>query len=248
MKQEEAAADALLALAEPCYEKWSVATDTAHPPTTPLEPSSPFRHTPPPTQRWPLSTVPLPPIVAPFEHFTQIPGGRLDSGYPPSSPLFSHRTPARQSVPLAELVDEEGSSPDTRGGMRLFPLPATTWAKVLQDYPPLSIITVDVTPPFARRANPKAPEIPEDGSLRSSPLPPPETPEFSTIPVLTPPQGSLTSSGSRTPHRSKRKGGPPVDPEVPDRRVTRSRTVKGQITEYGTGASPPPKRARTSSP
>jgi len=260
MKQEESAADALLALAEPRYDRWSVFIDsppadtepttqgpprltinTTHTPAVPLEPSLPFRYTPPPTQRWPFSSIPLPPIEA-----------------------TPHRTPARHSVPLAELVDEEGTSPGTRGGMRPFLRPAATpWATMSQvdeSYPRLSIITVDVTPPFAGRANPEASEIPEHRPLRSSPLPPRETPEFSTIPVQTLPRSSPMSpdrndrrraggEGSRTPRRSKRKGAPPVDPEVPDRRVTRSRSVKGQATEYfGTRAAPYPKRSRTSSP
>lgn len=277
MKEEEAAANALLALAEPRCEQWNMVVDsplvhprfsapgqprltvdTTHPPAVQLEPQSPLRHTPPPTQRWPLSSVPLPPT---FQYFTQTPGGRSDSGYSPSSPLFSHRTPARQSVPLAELVDEEGSSPGTRGGMRSFPSLAATRANMslAQSYPPLLINIVDVTPLTRRRIS-EAPEVPEVRSLRSSPLPPPETPDFFTTPVPGPSQSPVTSparndrrraggGGSGTPRRSKRIGGPITGPEAPHRRITRSSSTKGQATEdSGTRAVPSPKRARTGSP
>jgi len=186
----------------------------------------------------------------------------LDSGYSPSSPLFSHRTSARQSVPLAELVDEEGSSPGTRGGMRSFPSPAATRVNMSlpQSPPPLFISIVDVTPSSTMKAISGAPEVPEVRSLRSSPFPPPEMPGFFTTPAPVPSQSPSAfptrndhsrgcGEDTNAPRRYKRKGPPLVDPEVPDRRVTRSSSAKGRTTEdFGTRAAPPPKRARTGSP
>ena len=272
MKEEEAAANALLALADSRCEQWNMVVDgplvdpiSSVPGSLQLPTSSrhtgatiPFHHAPPPTQRWPFFTVPLPPVMTTFEHSTQTPGGHLDS---PPPPLFSHRTPARKSVPLAELVDEEGSSPGTRGGMRSFPSPATTQVNVslAQSYPPISISIVDVTP-STRKVVSGAPEVPEIRSLRSSPLPPPETPDFFTTPAPAPSRSPLTSparnnrrrgggKGNKPPRRSKRKGAPSADHEAPDLRVTRSSSVKGQATEdFGTRAASPFKRARTSSP
>jgi len=268
MKQEEAVANALLALAEPRCGHWNTVIDgplvdsrfstpgppqpsigTPRRPAFSLDPQSPSRRTPPPTQRWPLSTLPLPPIEATSEHS-------------PLSPLFSRQTPVRHSVPLADLVDEEGSSPGTRGGMRSFPLLATTGANMslAQSYPPLSISIIDITPHFTGKEISETPEVPEVRSLQSSPLPPPEAPDAFMTPAPASPRSPLMSparddrcraggEGSKTPRRSERKGALLADPEAPDRRVTRSSSVKRVAADdFGIRAARPPKRARTSSP
>jgi hypothetical protein len=203
----------------------------------PLDLPTPFRHTPPPTLRRP--PLPLSLTIHPAL------GDRSD-GYSPSSPLLSYLTPVRHGVPIAELVDEEGSSPGTRGGITSS-RPAATCVNMslAQSYPPLSISIVDVTPhPFGRES-PEDPKTPDIESPCPSPPSPPETPRFFTTQTPGPSRSPLMSSaggGEKTPRRYKRKGAPSTAPEVPVRRLTRS----GKAAESFEMDTTPSKRVKTS--
>jgi len=261
MKQEGAAVNALLTPAEPhreqCSTVWSrmespvidprFSTPGSHRPAigTPrgvpaisLDLPFPSRYTPPPTQRWPLSPFYFAKATSdPPIHPT--PGGRSDNEHSPPSPHPSHPPPTRQGVSIAELVDEEGSSPGTRGGTKSSHPVATSvdmsWA---QHYPPLSIRIVDITPRPTERDLQEVPEVSEVKSLPSSP----------GSPLMSPARNDCrraASESGNTPRRSKRDVVPLSASEAPGRRLRSA--VKREATAVfgvGTGTS---KRVKTGS-
>lgn len=117
----------------------------------------------------PIHPPPLPPSKSPV--------------HGPSSPLFSSPTPTRHSVTIAELVDEEDSSPGTRGGVGAS-RPLTTHVRIcpVGSYPPLRIAVVDVSPPVPRVTNhgqstPSVDEkVPRRSNRKVAPVAAPEVP------------------------------------------------------------------------
>lgn len=112
-----------------------------------------------------------------MSHF---PGGNSANEYSPFPPLFS-RPGTRRGVSIAELVDEENSSSDTRGGVnRSSYTTARVNVSVVHPYPPLTISVVDVTPcPSGSEGLEVSRTMPLQSSLRSrrkaGPLTAPET-------------------------------------------------------------------------
>lgn len=209
----------------------------AHLPEMSLDISFPSQYNAPATQRWPIPSTPLLPTRAISEHPTcSIPGGRSANERSPLSPRFLSRSPVRHGVPIAELVDEEDSSPGTRGGVNPPYRPVATHVNMsaAQNYPLITISIVDVTPRPTRGSG--GPEAPGIRSSRSS----------TRSPLVSPGGGNrlhTAGGGGKTPRRSTLRGVLLTAPEVPNQRVTRS-SVKRKATED----SKPSKRMKTSSP
>ena len=120
--------------------------------------SPPSWRSPPATQRWPyppIFSLSSEVIFKPPTHAS--PGDRSANECSPSPPLFN-QPQTRRGVSIAELVDEENSSPGTRGGTNHPSRPAAMHVNVPTAciYPMLSISIVDVTPPPTR--GPEGPE------------------------------------------------------------------------------------------
>ncbi|KAF9652526.1 hypothetical protein BDM02DRAFT_3109068 [Thelephora ganbajun] len=216
-------------------------------PVISLDPQFLSRPPTPATQKWPLLPLPLPPVGAISEpSICPTLGDRSTSEYSPLSPLFSHQSPTRHGVSIAELVEEESSSSGTRGGMHPPSRPAVTRANTsaAHSYPPLSISITDATPQPTRR---------EIKPLRSSLVSLPESPttqvrSSSVSPPVSPASNHLrraASEGRELPRRSKRKRVLLTTPEVPRRRVTRNSVKQKTSEEFGMEAG---KRTRAEAP
>ena len=191
---------------------------TSYIPANSLDLASPSRPTTPATQRWPLPPSPVRTVLESAIRTTL--GGRSDYERSPSPPFHSSMTPVRHGVSIAELVDEENSSPGTRGGMNTSHSAATRVnMSSAQYYPPLSISITDVTPrPIGRDVS----EIPRVLQTES-------------------PRSSLPS-----PRHSKRKRASPTTPEVPEGRMTRG-SVKRKAAENSEMKTEFSKRVKTGS-
>lgn len=223
-------------------------------PANSLDLTLPSRPTTPATQRWPIPPPPIRTDFAPFIY--QTPGGRSDDERSPSSPLFSSTTPIRHGVSIAELVDEENSSPGTRGGISSSRSPATRVnTSSVHSRPPLFISIADVTP---RSVGRQIPGVSQTKPLRSSPPSPSETPKPFTPWALGPSQSPsmypasndhrhTASEGEDIPRHSKRGKVSLTTPEVPERRVTRS-SAKRKAAEDSEMGAKPPKRVKIGSP
>ena len=212
------------------------------------------------TELWPLYPLPLPSIRAASESSIRPTlGSPSENECSPSLPPLSYPTQTYRSVSLADLVDEEGSHPGTRGGMRPSPLPAAAHVNtsLSKYYPPLSICIVDVTPLLTRNPVLEAPEVSEVKSLRSSPSSPPGTPDRfcgqvpapSRIPLTFPVSNDrrCAASEGRKARRSTRKGTSLADSETPKRPITRSSAKRKAADNPGMDGEHP-KRAKTDSP
>ena len=196
------------------------------------------RPTTPATQRWPT-----------FESSIRSTlGGHFDDETSPTSPLLSSATPTRRGISIAELVDEENSSPGTLGGVNA-PRPTVTCTNVssVHSYPPLSISIIDVTP-GSTESNSHHTWGSQIKSLLSSPSPPPETPDpsiahapgLSQSRAVSPASdyAHVASEGGKSPHRSKRETATLATHEVPEGRVTRSNTKRKAADNSGVGGGP----------
>jgi hypothetical protein len=134
--------------------------------------------------------------------------------YSPFPPLL-HRPRTRHDISIAELVDEENSSSDTRGGVNHISRTAVTRANVstAHTYPQLSICTV-----VALVVLPNRPQNP------------------STPPVVNP-LSRPTCGARKTPRRSKRKAVSLTASEDSGQPATRSgikrKATKDSETEIG---------------
>lgn len=200
-------------------------------PDTPLDLSSPLHPHPnmSATQMWPVPSTSSP-------HIHPAPGGHSTNGYSPD-PLPLHQTTTRRGVTIGELVDEEDLFPDTRGGVNPFRPPAWDMPpRAAINYPPLSIVIIDVTP--RPTGGPETTQASADAPLKPSSQGP-STP--------TPHQGRAAHQGGKAPRSRGRKTVPQVAPEVPEKRVTRSGIKRGAPTEFGTSQTGFSKRPKTSS-
>lgn len=163
-------------------------------------------------------------------------------------------TPTRHGISIAELVDEEDSSPGTRGGTNASRSPGTSGNMSWASYPPLSIHFYDATP----QDRPETPGVSQPESLRSSSPAPPETPELPIAHAPDPPHSPpvppasrnnrhASGEGVKSPHRSKRKAASPATPEIPEGRMTRS-SAKRKVVENSEMRTELSKRAKTGSP
>ena len=155
--------------------------------------------------------------------------------------------PTRHGVTIAELVDEENSSPDTRGGINPSRSAATCVnMSSAHYYPPLTISVVDVTPRSMESEMLEASGMSQVKFLRSPSSSYPETPEYFTVqvpessqgPPVSPASSRTARQGGKTPRRSKPKGSPLTTPEVPEGRVTRSRIKRKAAEDPGVGTRP----------
>lgn len=208
---------------------------TSRLPANSLDLPFPFLLTTPATRMWPILPPPPSPVRATLEPSThQTPGG------------CSVGVPTRHGVTIAELVDEENSSPDTRGGINPSRSAATCVnMSSAHGNPPLTISVVDVTPRSIESEILEASGVSQTKFIRS-PSSYPETPEYFTVQVPEPSRGPLVSpasshtarKGGKTPRRSKPKGSPLTTPEVPEGRVTRSRIKKKAAEDPGVETRP----------
>ena len=209
------------------------------------------RSTTPATQSWPL---PPPPIRTIFESSVRSTlGGHSNDEASPASPLL-HATPTRHSVSIAELVDEESTSPDTRGGVNApRPTVACTNVPTVHSYPPLRISVIDV---FTRGKPPTTLGVSQIKSLRSSSSPPPKTPDPFTAHASAPSPGRavpsassnlshIVSEGGKTPRRSRRKRASVTTHEIPEGRVTRG-SIKRKAADDSEMGDGPSKRMKPS--
>lgn len=177
--------------------------------------SLPSWSSPPATQRWPLPPIPpFPPKAEPEPITYPYPGGRSVNEYSPLPPLFNR---TRHGVSIAELVDEENTSPGTRGGVNRPSRSAATSVVVptAHTYPPLSLSIVDVTPRSA--VGPECPAQSRVIPLRSPPRSPPISPASND-------RRRTASEVGKIPRRSKRKAASMTEFETTGQRVTRSIT------------------------
>ncbi|KAF9788402.1 hypothetical protein BJ322DRAFT_630825 [Thelephora terrestris] len=205
---------------------------TPHLPDISLDISFPSRPTP-------IQSTPLLPTRTTLESSQSIPGVRSASEHSPSSPRLSNQSPTRHGMSIAELVDEENSSPGTRGGVNhsSYLVAARRNLPATQNYPLLTISIVDATPHSTR--SPGGPDVLGSRPLRSPPRSPWMSPANNCL--------RTTSEGGRALRRSTRRGVPPTAPESPDQRMTRSRTKRKATGEFEV-ANGPSKRTKTSSP
>jgi len=205
--------------------EWSALTGRADSPVVdPRLPRPPI----PATQRWPLPPSPV--------------GGCSHNEPSPSSPILSPVTPARRGVSIAELVDEEDSSPGTRGGMNpSSSAPTCVNMSSAHSYPPVFISIVDVTPRFIRRDPSESPCLSRIESLRS--------PSPSQSPPVSPASSDYHHSPSALRRSKRKRASDPATPEVPEGRVTRgSIKRKAALTENSETGTGSPKRVKTGSP